>query len=269
MSIIALARRVRRHAVEMTHAGNSSHLGSCLSCIDILAVLYGRVMTVDPAHPDWPERDRLVVSKGHASAAVYGVLAESGFFDPAELTTFYRDGSRLLGHVTRGAAPGIELSTGSLGHGLPVSVGMALAAARDGHSHRVFCLLSDGECDEGSNWEAVLLAAHHQLSNLVAIVDYNKIQSLATVADTLRLEPFADKWRAFGWAVTEVDGHDVTALAEAMAPHPARSAPLCVLAHTTKGKGISFMENTVLWHYRSPQADEYARAIAELDRGEA
>lgn len=260
-----LALRIRRHCVQMTQSAGSSHIGSCLSAADILSVLYGSVLHVDAGNPESPDRDRLVVSKGHACAAVYAVLAERGFFDVAELRTFYKDGSRLLGHVTKGAVPGIEVSTGSLGHGLPISVGMALAAKLDGLSNRVFCLLSDGECDEGSTWEAVLLAAHHRLSNLVAIVDYNKIQSLDRVAAVLELEPFAAKWRAFGWQVSEVDGHDVNALEKVLTEGPApEGRPRCVIAHTVKGKGVSFMEDNVLWHYRSPQGDEFARAMREL-----
>lgn len=263
-----LARRIRRHAVEMTHLGKSSHVGSVLSMADIVAVLYGGVMNVDPAQPRWPGRDRFVLSKGHAGAGVYAALAERGFMPVEKLRTHYQDGSDLSGHVSHKGIPGVELSTGSLGHGLPVAVGMAKAAALDGARHRVFCLLSDGECDEGSNWEAILFASHHRLSRLVAIVDYNKIQSLAPVAETLALEPFADKWRSFGWEVAEVDGHNHAALRAALADRgPAAQQPLCVLAHTTKGKDVSFMENSVLWHYRTPQGDEYRAAVDELERG--
>jgi transketolase len=263
-----LARRIRRHAVEMTHLGKSSHVGSVLSMADIVAVLYGSVLRKDPGRPEWPGRDRFILSKGHAGAGIYAALAESGFFALSKLRTHYQDGSDLSGHVSHKGIPGVELSTGSLGHGLPVACGMAKAAQLDGCKHRVFCLLSDGECDEGSNWEAALFASHHHLENLMAIIDYNKIQSLAAVADTIGLEPFADKWRAFGWDVTEVDGHDHDQLLEALLPAslPA-SRPRCLIAHTTKGKGVSFMENSVLWHYRAPQGDEYLRACAELDSG--
>jgi transketolase len=263
---VELARRIRRHAVEMTHLGRSSHVGSVLSMADILAVLYGRVLKLDPKDPRWPGRDRLILSKGHAGAGVYAALAERGFFPTAKLRTHYQDGSDLSGHVSHKGIPGVELSTGSLGHGLPVAVGMAKAAQLDGAGHRVFCVLSDGECDEGSNWEAILFAAHHRLSQLTAVVDFNKIQSLAPVAQTLALEPFADKWRSFGWDVREVDGHDHDQLASALAPRDAaESRPLCVLAHTVKGKGVSFMEHSVLWHYRTPQGEEYAAACRELD----
>ena len=261
-----LAWRIRRHAVEMCHRGNSSHVGAVLSMADILAVLYGQVMRYRAAEPKWPDRDRFILSKGHAGAGVYAVLAECGFFPVEKLLTHYQDGSVLSGHVSHRGIPGVELSTGSLGHGLPVAQGMALGAQLDRHSHRVFVLISDGECDEGSNWEAILFAGHHRLSHLIAIIDYNKIQSLAPVEDTIGLEPFADKWRAFGWEVQEVNGHDPVALAAALDRNPATAkAPLCVMAHTTKGKGVSFMENSVLWHYRSPQGDEYAAAVRELE----
>lgn len=266
----ALARRIRRHAVEMTHLGKSSHVGSVLSMADIVAVLYGGVMKFDAANPRWSGRDRFLLSKGHAGAGVYAALAESGFFPVEKLRTHYQDGSDLSGHVSHKGIPGVELSTGSLGHGLPVAVGMAKAAQLNAAKHRVFCLLSDGECDEGSNWEAAMFAAHHRLSMLTAVIDYNKIQSLAPVAKTLALEPFADKWRSFGWDVREVDGHDHGELAQALARDVEPSGlPLCVIAHTTKGKGVSFMENSVLWHYRTPQGAEYEAACQELDLEEA
>jgi transketolase len=234
---------------------------------DIIAVLYGGVLRVDPAQPRRPDRDRFILSKGHAGAAVYAALAETGFFPVEKLLTHYQDGSDLSGHVSHKGIPGVELSTGSLGHGLPVGVGMAYAGRHDGAAHRVFVLLSDGECDEGSNWEAILFAAHHQLDNLVAIIDYNKIQSLAPVADTLQLEPFADKWRSFGWAVREVAGHDHNDLRAAFARLPLQGGkPSCVIAHTTKGKGVSFMENSVLWHYRTARGEELAAALRELEQ---
>lgn len=261
----AMALAIRRHAVQMTHLGKSSHVGSVLSLADILAVLYGRVMAVDPADPRWADRDRFILSKGHAGAGVYAALAERGFLPREQLKTHYQNGSKLSGHVSHKGVPGVEFSTGSLGHGLSVGTGMALAAKRAGRGNRVFVLLSDGECDEGSNWEAIMFAAHHKLDNLVVAVDYNKIQSLDLVANTLALEPFADKWRAFGWHVTEADGHDHDALIAALdAPAGGRGQPSVVICHTTKGKGVSFMENQVLWHYRTPQDEEYRDARAEL-----
>jgi transketolase len=261
------ARAIRAHVLRMTHAGGSSHVASGLSCADILAVLYTDVLHVDPAAPRRDDRDRFVMSKGHAGAAVYAALAERGFIDRDLLSQHYRNGSLLSGHVSHVGIAGVELSTGSLGHGLSVGTGMAWWARKSAASWRAFVLLSDGECDEGSVWEAAMFAAHHQLSNLVAVVDYNKLQSLTTTEETLALEPFADKWRAFGWDLVEVDGHDHEALAAALAvPRGAPPAkPRCVLAHTTKGKGVSYMENQVLWHYRPPSADDLALALAELE----
>ena len=245
MNTEQLANRIRIHAVKMTSRGGSSHVGAALSMTDIIAVLYGETMNVDPASPTHDDRDRFILSKGHAGAAVYAALAETGFFPLERLETHYQDGSTLSGHVSHKGIPGVELSTGSLGHGLSVGCGMAKAGKLRDASHRVFVLLSDGECDEGSNWEAILFAAHHQLDNLVAIIDYNKIQSLAPVADTLALEPFADKWRSFGWNVLETDGHDHKQLCETFAlAHATSGKPTCVMAHTIKGKGVSFMENT-------------------------
>lgn len=264
--LTALARRLRASVLRMLHLGRASHAGSNLSMVDILAVLYGAVMRIDPTRPDHPDRDRLIVSKGHAAAGLYAVLAERGFIPREWLWTFYQDGSPLAGHVTKHGVAGVELSTGALGHGLSVGTGMAIAAARGGSDHRVFVLLSDGECDEGSIWEAAMLAAHHGLDNLVVVVDYNKIQSLDLVERTLALEPFAAKWEAFGWAVEEVEGHDVPALLECLGSVPLTTAkPTCVIAHTIKGKGVSFMEGEVLWHYRPPSEDELERALAELD----
>ena len=266
MDTTEFARRIRFHAVKMTSRGGSSHVGAILSMADIVAVLYGGVLNVDPNDPRHRDRDRFVLSKGHAGAGVYAALAETGFFPVDKLRTHYQNGSDLSGHVSHKGIPGVELSTGSLGHGLPVGTGMAYAGKLSGGSHRVFVLLSDGECDEGSNWEAILFAAHHQLDNLVAIIDYNKIQSLAPVADTLALEPFADKWRSFGWNVRETDGHDHDQLREAFTAAAEAGKPTCVIAHTTKGKGVSFMENTVLWHYRTARGEELAAALSELKR---
>lgn len=261
-----LAKRVRIHALRMTSSGGSSHIGAIFSMADILAVLYGGILRVNPRAPKWPDRDRFILSKGHAGAGVYAVLAECGFMPVEKLKTHYQDGSDLSGHVSHKNIPGVELSTGSLGHGLSVGTGIALGAKLDGADYRTFVLMSDGECDEGSNWEAILFAGHHKLDNLVAVVDYNKIQSLAPVADTIALEPFADKWRAFGWAVVETAGHDHEALYAALSRVPAEPGkPTVVIAHTTKGKGVSFMENTVLWHYRTAKGEEFDRALAELE----
>jgi transketolase len=262
-----LARRVRLHVLGMTNRAKSSHVGSSFSMVELLVALYGEILRVNPEQPDWPGRDRFVLSKGHACAALYAVLAERGFFPLQWLQNFYLDGGHLPGHATAGV-PGVEVSTGALGHGLSIACGMALAQKRDGSPVRVFALLSDGECDEGSTWEGVMFAAHHLLDNLVVIVDYNKVQSLGATKDVLDLDPFADKWRAFGWEVREIDGHDFAQIEAALAGLPAKpERPTCVIAHTIKGKGVSFMENTVLWHYRSPAGEELQAAIRELEAG--
>lgn len=248
----------------MVHRARSSHVGGAFSMADLLAVLYGSVLRVDPKRPDDPTRDRFVLSKGHACSALYAVLAERGFFPKALLETFYLDGTSLAGHVTTGV-PGVELSTGSLGHGLPVATGMALALKRDDNPGRVFALLSDGECDEGSTWEAALFAPHHRLDNLTVIVDFNKIQSLGTVEEVMGLEPFFDKWRAFGWHVREIDGHDLSAIEGALSTLPFEAGrPSCVIAHTVKGKGVTFMEDRLLWHYHAPSDEDVANALKEL-----
>lgn len=260
-----LALRIRRHALEMTSRGGSSHIGAVFSMADIVAVLYGNVMAVNPSNPRDPSRDRFILSKGHAGAGVYAALAERGFFSTALLRDHYANGSVLSGHVSHKGVAGVELSTGSLGHGLGIGGGMAYAARIAGKAHRVFVLMSDGECDEGSNWEAIHFAGHHRLGRLIAIVDYNKLQSLANTEDTLGLEPFSAKWRDFRWSVHEVDGHDHEQLKRVLdVRHEADGPPVCVIAHTTKGKGVSFMENSVLWHYRTARDKELAAARREL-----
>ena len=264
-ALAAVCTRLRLRVLDMVNRGGSSHIGTAFSMVELLAVLYWETLRVRPGDPGWPDRDRFVLSKGHGCAALYAVLAERGFFPLDWLDSYYQNGAPLAGHATHSGVPGIELSTGSLGHGLSVATGMALAAKRDGLSWRSFVLLSDGECDEGSTWEPMLFAPHHRLDNLIAIVDYNKIQSLGTVAEVINLEPFADKWRACGWAVREVDGHDLSEARVALNAVPFEPGrPSCVIAHTTKGKGVSFMENDLLWHYRSPQGAEYDDAVAEL-----
>jgi transketolase len=263
-SLDRFARNIRIRGLEMSSLG-ASHIASVFSCADILAVLYGEVLRVDPADARNPDRDRFVLSKGHAAAGLYAALAERGFFPVEKLRTHYQDGSDLCGHASH-KLPGVEASTGSLGHGLPIAAGMAYSGKLRASAHRVFCLLSDGECDEGSTWEAAMFAAHHGLSNLVGIVDANGIQGIGRVADVLALEPFADKWAAFGWSVREVDGNDCGALSRALHSIPfAEGKPSCLLARTTKGRGVSFMENTVLWHYRSPRGAEFDAALAELE----
>lgn len=264
--IVNLAQKIRVHSLKMTSTGGSSHIGACLSIADILAVLYSRCLRVDPREPRASHRDRFILSKGHAGAALYATLAEKGFFDPEILKTHYQNGSLLSGHVSHKGIPGVECSTGSLGHGLPIAAGLAYGARMRGSGHRIVVLLSDGECDEGSNWEAILFSAHHGLDNLTVIVDYNKIQSLGLVSETLALEPFADKWRSFGWNVIEADGHDHNEILQSLEKTAIHSGkPHCIIAHTTKGKGVSFMENSVLWHYRTAVGLEYDEALAELE----
>ncbi len=260
-----LARRIRCQALRMVTRAKASHIGSALSIADIMAVLYGRTLRVHPTVPRHPERDRFILSKGHACVAVYAALAETGFIDPALLETYGTDGSLLMAHISH-KVPGAEFSTGALGHGLPFGTGKALAAKRRGQDWRTIVLTSDGEWGEGSNWEAALFAAHHGLDNLICIIDYNKLQSLGTVDDTLRLEPLHSKFEAFGWAVREVDGHDHDALTDALATAPwTAGKPTMLIAHTTKGKGVSFMENQVEWHYRNPTPELLAAALAEIE----
>jgi len=265
---IGLAKKIRLHALEMTHLGKSSHIGSILSIADILAVLYENILQFDPRKPKLDTRDRFILSKGHSGAGVYAALAEKNFFLVDELKKHYSDGSIFSGHVSHKGVPGVEFSTGSLGHGLSVATGMALSAKLDKKTHRVFNVMSDGECDEGSNWEAIMFASHHNLDNLVAIVDYNKLQSIYSPKLTLNLEPFRSKWESFGWSVVEVDGHDHAELTDALQAESSGSGkPLCVIAHTVKGKGVSFMENNNLWHYRTAQEEEYKDAKKELEDG--
>ena len=266
----ALAKRIRQHVVRMTHRAKSSHVGSSLSMADLLAVLYGEILRVEPDQPNWPDRDRFILSKGHGAAGVYAALAERGFLPVQQvLETYYQNGSALAGHITRTGVPGVDASTGSLGHGLSIACGMALVGKRDQRPYRVFVMLSDGECDEGSTWEAVLFAPHHHLDNLVAIVDYNKIQSLGRVSEVLDLEPLGQKWKSFRWSVREIDGHDVEAIHKVLRAVPFEPGrPSCVIAHTVKGKGVSFMEDKLAWHYMPPNDQELEQALAELEAGE-
>lgn len=264
-----LAWLIRRHGLEMTHISRGSHIGAIYSLAEVMAVLYTRILRVKPQEPKWAERDRLILSKGHAGAAVYAALAERGFFSVEELKTHYANGSRLSGHVSHKGVPGVEFSTGSLGHGLPVAVGMALGAKKDGAAWRTYVVLGDGECDEGSVWEAALQAHQYKLDNLIAVIDHNRMQSLDFCENTISLSPFAEKWRAFGWNTIVVeDGNDADQVEAAL--HQAQDnlgsgQPTVVIAVTVKGKGVSFMENNILWHYRTPQGEEYDAALRELE----
>ena len=257
-----LARRIRRHALAMAHRAKTAHIGSCLSVADILAVLYSDVLSVRPEQPEWEERDRLILSKGHAAMALYATLAERGFFPVAELEEYGHPESRLCGHV-HADVPGVEVSTGSLGHGLSIGCGMALAAKADKSHSRVFVVLSDGECQEGSIWEAAMFACHRELGNLTAVIDRNRIQACGRTEDVMRLEPLAMKWAAFGWEVEDVGGHDHAALRDALRPQ-APNRPRAIIARTVKGRGVSFMEDTIEWHYRHPDDAELKTALREL-----
>ena len=259
---ITLAARIRRSALQMVWSAKASHIGSALSIADIVAVLYGKIMLFDPLDPSNPNRDRFILSKGHACVSLYAALADCGFFPVSDLETYGADHSKLMNHVSH-SVPGVEFSTGSLGHGLPYGVGKALSARIKKMSWRTFVLLGDGEMDEGSNWEALMFAAHHKLDSLVAIIDYNKIQSMDTVSNTLGLEPLAEKLNAFGCIVKEVDGHDHNQLIRAFSSHT-ENKPLVIVAHTVKGKGVSFMENKVEWHYKNPDDAQLALALTEL-----
>jgi transketolase len=256
--------KIRAHALRMANSANSAHIGSSLSVADILSVLYTQILNIDPANPTWPDRDRFVLSKGHATSVLYAALAERGFFPLDWLADYSKPGSQLLAHVSH-HVPGVEVSTGSLGHGLPIACGMALAAMRDATPSRTFVVLSDGELDEGSCWEAILFAGHNRLSNLTAIVDYNKIQSFGTVKDVLDLDPLAAKWEAFHWHTVEVDGHDHAQLADTLRRVPLTAdRPTAIIAHTVKGKGVSFMEDRLEWHYKSPNPAQLEQALNEI-----
>ncbi len=260
----ARSRYLRRLTVDALIGGERGHIGSTMSLIEILRVLYDSVLSYRADEPDWPARDRCVLSKGHGCLALYAVLADKGFFETAALTDFCRHHSFLGGHPERGKVPGVEASAGALGHGLSLGVGMALAQRMRGRAARVFVIMGDGEINEGSVWEAAMSAAKHRLDNLVAIVDYNKIQSAGPTAVIQELEPLADKWRAFGFETVEVNGHDVTALEEVLGALPrATGKPTAVICHTVKGKGIPFAEHDPSWHHKSKlpvevHADLYA-----------
>ncbi len=268
-SLADVAARLRAQAVRMSHEAGTPHLGSSLSCADILAAAYWRVLRLDPARPDAPDRDRFILSKGHAATILYAALAFRGFFPAAELDRYNTAGGPLAEHPGPGCVPGVEVATGSLGHGLPMALGMALAGKIQKRSYRVYALLSDGECNEGSVWEAAMLAPAQGLSNVCVIVDYNKWQATGRSNETLALAPLRAKWEAFGWSAHEVDGHDPQALADMMEHLPDGSGrPVALIAHTVKGKGVSFMEDDNNWHYRIPKAHEVAAALQELGQAD-
>jgi transketolase len=260
--------RLRKLTLEAIVNAGAGHTGGGLSCLDILNVLYNRVLNVSPDTFGSPTRDRYVQSKGHSVEALYAVLADRGFFPEADLKTICHYNSHMVGHPTR-HIPGIEMNTGALGHGLPICIGMALAGKMDSASYRVFTLLGDGELAEGSNWEAALAAAHYKLDNLTAIIDHNTLQITGHTRDVMSNEPLDEKWRAFGWAVKVVNGHDYAALTEALSKPAEVGKPTCIIANTTKGKGVSFMENVAKWHHGVPSDAELKQALAELDAAAA
>lgn len=260
------ARAVRRDIVSMVFRAKSGHVGGSLSAVEILVALYHGVMRHDPRNPRWPARDRFVLSKGHGAPVLYAVLAGCGYFPRGELESFRRPGSHLQGHPCHGKTPGVEAATGTLGLGLSTACGLALAARLRGEGHTVFVLCGDGEQQEGQIWEAAMFANKYRLDNLIAFTDRNRLQTDGETEEVMPLEPLADKWRAFGWNSWEIDGHDVAQIAAAVArarANPGR--PTMIVANTTKGRGVSFMENVASWHGTPPDADEHARALREID----
>ena len=259
-----ITSKIRGKVLEMAHKAGVAHLASALSCVDILAVLYWKILKIDPNNPKDPNRDRFILSKGHAAMALYATLAHRGFFQEELLETFGKNGTSFAEHPDTGIA-GVEAATGSLGHGLPLGIGMALAARIQQRKYNVYVLLSDGECNEGSVWEAAMFAPAHKLENVAVIVDFNKWQATGRSTEILAIEPLADKWKAFGWSVYEVDGHDLNQLFETLTKLPDGSGkPVAIIAHTIKGKGISFMEDDNNWHYKAPNEEELNKAKKEL-----
>lgn len=260
-----VASTLRHRIVKTSHESGTPHLGSCLSCTDLLVYFYWHALSIDPKKPTDPRRDRFILSKGHAAPALFQVLAEKGFFPVSDLSTYGEDGSLFGEHPpTPDALPGIEAATGSLGHGLPMGLGMALASRISKTPYSVYVVLSDGECNEGSVWEAALLAAAQKVSNLTIAIDYNKWQATGRSNEVLGLAPLADKWRAFGWCVAEVDGHDFGQIDEAIQSNANDPRPKAIVANTIKGRGVSFMEDDNNWHYRIPTLEEVEKAAIEL-----
>jgi len=261
-----IATEIRKLTLKMVFEAKASHIGGALSMVDILAVLYNGILKFNPKEPKWEKRDRFLLSKGHACTSLYATLAIAGFFDIEELKTYAQNGSIFLSHASHKVL-GVEFSTGSLGHALPVGCGMALAAKRKKENWRTFVLLSDGELDEGSNWEAILFAPNHKLDNLIVIIDYNKIQSLGKVKEVLNLDSLRAKFEAFNWRAVEVDGHNHKELMNAFMNIPLeKDIPTVIIANTIKGKGVDFMEDKLLWHYKSPSNEEFEEAIKQIEK---
>jgi transketolase len=262
----AVANRIRRRDLQAVYEAGAGHIGGEMSVTDLLTALYFHTMSIDPAAPLDPKRDRLVLSKGHTALALYIVLSEKGFIPKEEISTFLKPNSRLNGHPNRVKVPGIETNTGPLGHGLPIAVGMARAASLNADAWRTFVITGDGEMQEGSNWEAIMAAAQFKLDNLTLIIDHNRLQQGARLADTNDVAPLRPKLEAFGWAVEEIDGHDMDQICRALSQATViRGKPKCIVAHTIKGKGISFMADNVAWHHKVPTEKEYRQAMAELE----
>jgi transketolase len=260
-----IARKVRLHSIKMIYEAGSGHPGGSLSAVDILTALYFHIMKHDPKKPDWVDRDRFVLSKGHGAPALYAVLAEAGYFQVEELCTLRKMGSRLQGHPCMGKTPGIEMSTGSLGHGLAAGNGMALAAKLDRKLHRIYVLCGDGEMDVGETWEAAMLASHYKLDNVTAFVDRNMLQLDGPTEKIMSIEPLADKWKAFGWHVIEINGHNMKEIIHATnEAKGVKGRPTVIICHTTKGKGVSYMEGNLHFHGKAPSDSEYAQAMKEL-----
>lgn len=259
------ATQIRKDVITLIYNGKTGHTGGALSSTDIMTALYYGVMNLNPQEPESKDRDRFILSKGHSVEPLWCILADKGFFDKEELKTFSAFGTRLIGHPNN-KVPGVEMNTGSLGHGLAVGSGMALAAKKDHGTYRTFVVMGDGEQAEGSVWEAAMFASHYQLDNLVAIVDRNKLQISGQTEDVMGLEPFADKWEAFGWHVVSIDGNSMEELLEVLSPsQTVKDRPTLIVANTTKGKGVSFIENKTEWHHKVPTAEQYNQAINELD----
>jgi len=261
-----LSTWIRKKTLKMVFSANASHIGSALSIVDILTVLYFKILSINPKNPWSEDRDRFILSKGHGCSSLYATLALKGFFSKEILNTFSLNGGILPAMITLNCVPGAEVSTGSLGHGFSMGIGMAIAAKHDKRNYRTFILLGDGECNEGSTWEAAMFASHHKLNNLIVIIDYNKLQAFGRIEEIIDLEPFKDKWNAFGWAVKEIDGHNFSEIEKTLSQVPfIKNKPSIVIAHTIKGKGVSYMENKLEWHYKSPNKEQLEVAYKELD----
>jgi len=261
-----LSKEIRKKILKMKYESQEGHIGSALSCTDILTVLYSKILNIDPENTFDENRDRFILSKGHAVATLYAVLAERGFFQEKILDEYCKNGSKLAGHSTKGSVPGVEVSTGALGHGLPMGEGIALAGKNDDKNYKVFVLMSDGECDEGTTWEAALFSAHHKLDNLVVIIDYNKWQAFGRTSEVLNLEPFAKKWEDFGWSVKEIDGHNFSEIERVLLSIPfEKGKPNVIIANTIKGKGVSFLEDKLESHYKHLTKEDYDNSLKELN----